>query len=40
MFGKDVADKVRIQYGGRVKPSTIKEQMDKVDIDGGFSWRS
>ncbi|MCB2292905.1 triose-phosphate isomerase [Clostridium algoriphilum] len=36
MFGKDVADKVRIQYGGSVKPSTIKEQMGKSDIDGGL----
>lgn len=36
MFGKDVAEKVRIQYGGSVKPSTIKEQMGKSDIDGGL----
>ncbi|MBU3179587.1 triose-phosphate isomerase [Clostridium psychrophilum] len=36
MFGKDVADKVRIQYGGSVKPATIKEQMGKSDIDGGL----
>ena len=36
MFGKEVADKVRIQYGGSVKPSTIKEQMGKSDIDGGL----
>ncbi len=35
-FGKDVADKVRIQYGGSVKPSTIKEQMDQSDIDGAL----
>ena len=36
VFGKEVADKVRIQYGGSVKPSTIKEQMAKSDIDGGL----
>jgi len=36
MFGKEVADKVRIQYGGSVKPSTIKEQMSKEHIDGGL----
>ena len=36
MFGKDVAEKIRIQYGGSVKPSTIKEQMGKSDIDGGL----
>jgi triosephosphate isomerase len=31
-----VADKVRIQYGGSVKPSNIKELMDKTDIDGAL----
>jgi triosephosphate isomerase len=36
MFGIDVAEKIRIQYGGSVKPSTIKEQMGKSDIDGGL----
>jgi triosephosphate isomerase len=36
MFGKEAADKMRIQYGGSVKPSTIKEQMAKSDIDGGL----
>ncbi|WP_253205486.1 triose-phosphate isomerase [Clostridium estertheticum] len=36
MFGSEVAEKVRIQYGGSVKPSTIKEQMAKSDIDGGL----
>ena len=35
-FGNDIAEKVRIQYGGSVKPSTIKEQMGKSDIDGGL----
>ncbi|WP_244833791.1 triose-phosphate isomerase [Clostridium sp. BJN0001] len=36
MFGKEVADKVRIQYGGSVKPNTIKEQMAMSDIDGAL----
>jgi triosephosphate isomerase len=36
MFGSDVSEKLRIQYGGSVKPSTIKEQMGKSDIDGGL----
>lgn len=36
MFGQEVADKVRIQYGGSVKPSTIAEQMAMSDIDGAL----
>lgn len=36
MYGKETADKVRIQYGGSVKPSTIKDQMAKSDIDGAL----
>ena len=36
MFGKDAADKMRIQYGGSVKPSSIKEQMAQSDIDGAL----
>ena len=36
MFGKEVADKVRIQYGDRVKPGTIKAQMAQSDIDGAL----
>ena len=36
IFGAEVAEKLRIQYGGSVKPSTIKEQMGKSDIDGGL----
>lgn len=35
-YNAEVAGKVRIQYGGSVKPSTIKEQMDKSDIDGAL----
>ncbi|KHD37538.1 Triosephosphate isomerase [Clostridium acetobutylicum] len=36
MFGKEVAEKVRIQYGGSVKPNTIKAQMAKPEIDGAL----
>lgn len=36
MFGTDTADKVRIQYGGSVKPATIKAQMAQPDIDGAL----
>ncbi|MFU0823522.1 MAG: triose-phosphate isomerase [Clostridium sp.] len=36
MFGEEAAEKMRIQYGGSVKPSTIKEQMAKPNIDGGL----
>jgi triosephosphate isomerase len=35
-FGAEVSEKVRIQYGGSVKPSTIQEQMGKSDIDGAL----
>lgn len=36
IFGAEIADAVRIQYGGSVKPSTIKEQMAMSDIDGAL----
>lgn len=35
-FGKEVADKVRIQYGGSVKGENAKELFDMPDIDGGL----
>lgn len=35
-FSKDVADKVRIQYGGSMKPSNASELMAKPEIDGGL----
>ncbi|WP_416729501.1 triose-phosphate isomerase [Fictibacillus sp. JL2B1089] len=35
-FSQDVADAVRIQYGGSVKPDNIKELMDMSDIDGAL----
>ncbi len=34
--GKENAQKVRILYGGSVKPSTIVEQMAQSDIDGAL----
>ena len=36
MFSKEVAEEVRIQYGGSVKPENIKELMKQPDIDGGL----
>ncbi len=35
-FSKQVADNVRIQYGGSVKPSNIGEYMSQPDIDGAL----
>ena len=36
MLGKDVAEEVRIQYGGSVKPDNIKALMAEPDIDGAL----
>lgn len=35
-FGKDISQKVRIQYGGSVKPGNIKEFMEQPEIDGAL----
>lgn len=35
-FGSAVAAKVRVQYGGSVKPDNIAELMSKSDIDGAL----
>ncbi|MEW9502098.1 triose-phosphate isomerase [Jeotgalibacillus marinus] len=35
-FSQNVADAVRIQYGGSVKPANIKEYMAQSDIDGAL----
>jgi len=35
-FGKDVADAVRIQYGGSMKPANVKGLMAQEEIDGGL----
>ena len=34
MFGAEVAEKVRILYGGSVKPATVNELFAEEDIDG------
>jgi triosephosphate isomerase (TIM) len=36
LYGDDVAQAVRIQYGGSVKPSNVKELMAQTDIDGAL----
>jgi triosephosphate isomerase (TIM) len=36
MYGPDVAQVVRIQYGGSVKPSNAAELFSQDDIDGGL----
>lgn len=36
IYGDQVAQAVRIQYGGSVKPDTIREQMEMSDIDGAL----
>jgi len=36
IYGKDSADKVRILYGGSVKPENIKGLMSCADIDGAL----
>lgn len=35
-YGDKAADKVRIQYGGSVKPDNIGELMDQANIDGAL----
>ena len=35
-YGKRVANKVRIQYGGSMKPSNVKGLMAQPEIDGGL----
>ncbi|HKM42895.1 MAG TPA: triose-phosphate isomerase [Limnochordia bacterium] len=36
LFGTELAAKVRIQYGGSVKPGNISEFMEQPDIDGAL----
>lgn len=36
LYGKEVADKVLVQYGGSVKPNNIKEYLNQTDIDGAL----
>lgn len=35
-YGEAIASKIRIQYGGSMKPENVKELMAKADIDGGL----
>ena len=36
LFGKEVADGLRIQYGGSMKPENARELVACPDIDGGL----
>ena len=36
LYGQDVAKKVRIQYGGSVKPATLKALLEQPNIDGAL----
>ncbi|NQU42276.1 triose-phosphate isomerase [bacterium] len=36
LYDKDLAQAVRIQYGGSVKPDNVKELMGQTDIDGAL----
>ena len=36
LFGDAVAKKVRIQYGGSVKPANARELMSQLDVDGAL----
>ena len=36
MFGTEIAEKTRIQYGGSMKPSNARELLNEADIDGGL----
>ncbi|MDH6364630.1 triosephosphate isomerase [Enterococcus sp. PF1-24] len=36
LYGKEVAESVRIQYGGSVKPENIAEYMAKENVDGAL----
>lgn len=36
LYGKDVAESIRIQYGGSVKPENVDSLMAKANIDGAL----
>ncbi len=36
IFGTEIAEKTRIQYGGSMKPSNARELLSEPDIDGGL----
>jgi triosephosphate isomerase len=35
-FGQELADGIRVQYGGSVKPGNVRELMSQPDIDGAL----
>ena len=36
LYGAEIADSIRILYGGSMKPSNVKELVSQPDIDGGL----
>jgi triosephosphate isomerase (TIM) len=36
LFGQPIADGTRVQYGGSVKPGSIRELMNQPDVDGAL----
>lgn len=36
MYGSSVAEQVRIQYGGSVKPNNVKDLMEQPNVDGAL----
>ena len=36
IFNEDIAQSIRIQYGGSMKPSNAGELLSQPDIDGGL----
>lgn len=36
LYGEEISEEVRIQYGGSVKPSNVSEIMNQTDIDGAL----
>jgi triosephosphate isomerase len=36
LYNKDIAENIRIQYGGSVKPENIAELMKQADVDGAL----
>jgi triosephosphate isomerase len=36
LYGEEVSEELRIQYGGSVKPNNVEELMNQPDIDGAL----
>ncbi len=36
IYGEDISEEIRIQYGGSVKPDNVEELMSQEDIDGAL----